>query len=50
MTGHAFSNFAEVQALMSDVAGSAMIDLAGSDSVLLQVVAFASVGAEDVLM
>lgn len=50
LTGHGFSNFAEVQALMSDVAGDALIDLAGSDSVLLQGVAFASIGSEDVLI
>jgi Ca2+-binding RTX toxin-like protein len=50
LTGHDFSNFAEVQALMSNQSGTAVIDLAGTDAVLLQGIAFATIGAEDVLI
>ncbi len=50
LTGHGFANFDEVQALMSNVAAGALIDLAGPDLILLQGVAFASIGIEDVLI
>lgn len=50
LTGHGFTNFAEVQALMSNIGGGALIDLASADSIVLEGIAFASIGAEDVLI
>ncbi len=50
LTAHGFVNFAEVQALMTDVAGDTRIDLAGGDDILLSGVASGSIGVEDILI
>lgn len=50
LTAHGFANFAAVQAEMSDESGDALINLTGSDSVILQGIASATIGIEDVLI
>ncbi len=50
LTAHGFGSFAEVQALMSDTAAGALIDLDGPDSVLMEGFAAVSLQAADVLI
>ena len=50
LTAHGFASFAAVQAEMSDESGDALINLTGSDSVILQGIASAMIGIEDVLI
>lgn len=50
LTAHGFASFAAVQAEMSDESGDALINLTGSDSVILQGIASATIGIEDVLI
>ncbi len=50
LTAHNFATFAAVQALMTDAAGGALIDLAGPDSIKLTGVTVAQIGAEDILI
>lgn len=50
LRAHGFADFAAVQAIMSDAMGGALLDFAGPGSVLLEGVAAASLGQEDVLI
>ena len=50
LSAHGFASFAAVMALTNDIAGGALIDLDGPDSVLLEGVAKAAIGAEDILI
>ena len=47
---HGFADFGAVQALLSDTAGGAFLDLAGPDGVLFEGLAVAAIGAEDVIL